>query len=524
LTESGWMDDIRGIQLPRRVRTIVQTLEQRPALLFCCASAVYFAIAATLAFEKRLWNDELFTFYIASRPALRDIWQALLTGAEQLPPLFFIITRAFTAVFGTSKLSLRLPEILGFWLMTASLFCFVRRRSSSVAYGLVAMLLPMVTVAFDYADEARPYGLVLGFSGTALLCWQTVTAGRTKALSRVGLTLSLAAALSCHYYAVLSWGPFVLGEGVRTIVKRRLDLWTWVALLAGLFPLLFFWPLIKAARGYSSHFWAKPRWTVPIAFYSDLLDPALLLLFAIPIILALYLTFRPTNGPAQKYSPCSLAPYEIAAMFGFLLLPIFGTLAAKTVTGAFTNRYAMSAVMGLSILLAWSVCVIGRRSSSVGLLIALALVTVFAADGLRQYRSLAADRQERAELYQALRSHVSAGAPLVIADPHLFFELSHDAAQRQKGQQFVFLADRDLALRYTGTDGVERGLLALRNWAPLDVRDFHRFCASNREFLLYGDSEPFSWVARELVNEGRTLTVSARVGGQFLFRVVPKGN
>jgi hypothetical protein len=236
------------------------------------------------------------------------------------------------------------------------------------------------------------------------------------------------------------------------------------------------------------------------------------------------LTLRPSNGPAQKYSPCSLAPYEIAAALGFLLLPFFATLAAKTVTGAFTNRYAMPAVIGVSILLAWSICVIARRTSSVGLLIALALVTVFAADGLSQYRSLAADGQERAALYQALRSHVPAGVPLVIAGPHLFFELSHDAAQHQKDQPFVFLADRDLAVRYTDTDGVERGMLVLRNWAPLDVRDFHRFCASNREFLLYGDSEPFSWVARELVNEGRTLTVSARVGGQFLFRVVPKSN
>jgi hypothetical protein len=524
LTKIAWISDVRRIHLLQQVRTIPQTLEQRPALLFSCATVIYFAIAGVLAFEKRLWNDELFTFYIASRPAWRDVWQALLTGAEQLAPLFYIITRAFTAVLGSSRLSLRLPEMIGFWLMSASLFCFVRRRFSSAAYGLVAMLLPTVTGAFYYADEARSYGLVLGFSGLALLCWQTVAADRTKVLSRVGLALSLAAALSCHYYAALSWGPFVLAECVRTVIKRRLDLWTWIALLAGLVPLVFFWPLIKAASGYSSHFWAKPRWTTPIAFYRDLLNPALLVVFAIPIILALYLTIRSSKDSVQASLRCSLAPYELAAVFGFILVPIFGVVVAKTVTGGFTNRYAMSAVIGVSILLTWSVYVIARRTSSVGLLIAGALMMLFAADGVRQYRWFSADRQERTVLYHLLRSHAPAGVPLVIAGPHLFFELSHDAAQSHESQKFIFLADQDLAMRYTDTDSVERELLALRNWAPLDVRDFHRFCASNPEFLLYGDSEPFSWVAQELVKEGRTLTVSARLEGQFLFRVLPKGN
>ncbi len=502
----------------------MQTLDQRPALLFSCTTVVYFAIACMLALQKRLWNDELFTFYIAGRPAFRDIWQALLTGAEQLPPLFFIITRAFTAVFGASRLSLRLPEILGFWLMGASLFWFVRRRSSSVVYGLVAMLMPMITGAFYYAYEARPYGLVLGFSGLALLCWQTVACDRMRALSRAGLCVALAAALSCHYYAILLWGPLMLGECVRTIMKRRLDLWTCIALLAGVVPLAFFWPLIKAARRYSSHFWARPHWTTPIDFYRELLSPAALVLFAIPIVLALYLMVRSSENSVQEYSHYSLAPHEFGAVFGLILVPIFGVVVAKTVTGAFTQRYALSAVMGVSILLAWSICIIGRRTSSVGLLLAAMLVTVFVLDQVRQYRWLAADRQERTILYNFLRSHNAARVPLVIAGPHLFLELSYDAAQHQDSPKFIFLTDTDLAVHYTDTDDVERGLLALRNWAPLDVRDFHRFCASNQEFLLYGASEPFSWVAQELVNENRELRASARIGGRFLFRVLPKRN
>jgi hypothetical protein len=501
----------------------MRALKQKWLLLFCCVSIIYFAIAGLLGFEKQLWNDELFTFYISQRPTFGDVWGVLLTGAEQLPPLFFVITRGFIAIFGRSALSFRLPEILGFWVMSAGLFCFVRRRSSA-PFALIAMILPMLTSTFYYAYEARPYGLVLGFSALALLCWQSAAEGRMRTLSLVGMSLSLAAALSCHYYAILCFAPFALGEGVRTVVRRRLDFWIWIALLGGFLPLALFLPLIKAARGYSSTFWAKPHWTTPLAFYQGLLGPlALLMLLAITIILALYSGSRFSEGTARTDKPFTLPIHEAAAAFGFVLVPIIGVVLAKSVTGAFTDRYVISAAMGLSILLACSLSVIGRGSGRAGLLIAAMLVTFFAIESMRTYRHLATRAQERATLYGFLRSYAAGGIPLVIAGPHLFFELSHDARQHQEKTNFIFLADTALAIRYTNTDDVERGLLNLRYLAPLDVRDFHRFCASNGEFLLYSDAEPFSWVARELFKEQRKLIVMAQNGGGLLFRVLPKG-
>jgi dolichyl-phosphate-mannose-protein mannosyltransferase len=501
----------------------MQALKQKWLLLFCCVSIVYFAVAGLLGFEKQLWNDELFTFYISQRSTLRDVWGVLLTGAEQLPPLFYVITRGFNAVFGRSALSFRLPEILGFWVMSAGLFCFVRRRSP-VPFACIAMILPMLTSAFYYAYEARPYGLVLGFSALALLCWQSAAEGRMRTLSLVGMSLSLAAALSCHYYAILCFAPFALGEGVRTVVRRRPDFWIWIALLCGFLPLALFLPLIHAARGYSSTFWAKPRWTTPLAFYQGLLGPlALLMLLVITIILALYSCSRFSEGTARPDKFWTLPIHEAAAAFGFVLVPIIGVVLAKTVTGAFTDRYAVSAVMGLSIVLACSLSVIGRESGRAGLLIAAVLVTFFVIESIRTYRHLATQAQERATLYGFLRSYAGGTIPLVLAGPHLFFELSHDARQRQEKTNFIFLADAALAIRYTDTDDVERGLLNLRYLAPLDVRDFHRFCASNGEFLLYDNSEAFSWVARELFKEQRKLTVVAQNGGGLLFRVLPKG-
>src|SRR5262245_65490298 len=136
-----------------------------------------------------MWNDELFTFYTSRLPKVSDIWGALLTGADQIPPLFHLITRAAFALFGVNSLSVRLPEVLGFWVMSLCLFRFVSKRSSAL-YGFAAMLVPLITVAYDYAYEARPYGLVLGFCGLALLCWQSAAEGHYRKLPLIGLAVS----------------------------------------------------------------------------------------------------------------------------------------------------------------------------------------------------------------------------------------------------------------------------------------------------------------------------------------------
>jgi hypothetical protein len=502
--------------LLRQWKLLVGFPERRPLILVGCISLIYFLVTGVLAVRKPFWNDELFTFYIARLPGIGDVWNALLSGAEQLPPLFFVATRAFITARGYSQLSFRIPEILGFWFMSLALFFFVRKRSS-VTYGVIAMLVPLVTRAYYYAYETRPYGLVLGFSGLALLCWQAATEGRLRVLSIAGLWLSLAAAVSCHYYAVLCFIPIGLGELARTIARRRLDLFVWTALVGGLLPLAFFLPLIRAGLEYSSKFWAKPNWVTPLGFFERLLEPAPLVLFAIPLIMALHSLYAPADrtDSARKTSRTSL--HEITAAVGFTVLPLFSVLLAKLVTGAFTDRYAVAAVIGVSILLALSIAKVTQQSGTAALCITAVLLASFILSAFKTYGELSGIVQTETTTYQFLQKENSGALPLVIAGPHLFFELSHVAAQRGDELKLIYLADPALAVTYTHTDDVERGLLALKQYAPIDVRDFHHFCASHKQFLVYGYSEPFSWVIQELAGEGRSLSVKAQNGSGILF-------
>ncbi len=65
---------------------------------------------------------------------------------------------------GDGLLATRLPSLVGFGLGCVCLGLFVRRRVG-LAGGTVALLVPSVTAGYDYAYEARPYGLLLGASG-----------------------------------------------------------------------------------------------------------------------------------------------------------------------------------------------------------------------------------------------------------------------------------------------------------------------------------------------------------------------
>jgi hypothetical protein len=120
-------------------------------ILIVLLSIGYFCDTYFRASRKLFWFDELFTVYVSRLPDLRSLWAVLMAGVDFNPPLLYVL--------------------VGFWIFCLCLYRFVSLRSSALG-GLISMGFPMVTLAYWYAYEARPYALELGFCGVALLCWQ----------------------------------------------------------------------------------------------------------------------------------------------------------------------------------------------------------------------------------------------------------------------------------------------------------------------------------------------------------------
>jgi len=475
--------------------------------------AGYFGITGVLCARRLLWNDELFTYYIAARPTLGDVWSFLLTGAEQLPPFFYVITRTGPAILGESAFSLRIFEMLGVAVAALSVCVFAARRASRVCAAAGAIFL-LCTSAYQYSYEARPYGLVLAFSGLAFVAWQSAAEeGRSRGWALAGLALMLTAAIHTHYYAVLVLGPLCAAELTRSFIRRRMDLAIWVSLALPLATIVPLAPLLLAAAGYSGKFWAHPTWLGTLETYTDLFNPA------VPAILLLAVLAGIFGPAAMRVRPERVHPplHELVAIASLALLPFAGMILAKTVTGAFTTRYVLSAVLGIAVLVAWGLdWAIGDRPR-VGVLATLLVGGCFLATCVQNKRAVEGDAQQVRDVC-GLLAGTDPQLPVVIAAPHLFFKLSHYASP-ELAARLAYLADVRIALHRTETDTVERGLIALKQIAPLRVLDYHTFLDSGRPFLVYAGPDSFSWVVPQLAEDGRRIEASRVEGDAFLFLV-----
>jgi hypothetical protein len=486
-------------------------IDRRAGPLLVAVLAALMAMTVFLADRKPLWNDELFTYYISRLPGVGDMWSTLATGVEQTPISFYVVTRACLDVFGDGAVAMRVPEMLGYLLMCVCVFRFVVRRASPL-YGLVAVLLPIATIAYGYAYEARAYGLVLGFSAAALLCWQVTTeAGSHRQLWALGTAVSLAAAVGSHYYAVLLVIPLLVGEAVRSRARRRVD-WLVLGSFSGaLAPLVLFAPLIKEAQDYSTTFWSLPTWTSGVRFYPDaLLDRALPVGIALVLSISAFAALRSSSLRAGGAASLRRPPdHELAALLTLLLLPLFAVALGKLATGAFTERSALPALLAVTILIAFAASWLDGGVPIAGLLLLL-LFTVFAGARLAErYGEAAADAREQTEALRFLQRHRGDGPPIAIASPHDFFELSHRAA-KDGGPPLIYLVDPALALKYLGTDAVEFGVVGMHDIAPLHVEQYRSFIASHSHFLVYGRHRAWDWLTSALQARGARARVYAR--------------
>ena len=459
---------------------------------------VYLGITGVLAYYRLFWNDELFTVYIARIPSVSGIWAFLATGVEQTPPTFHLLIRVLMLALGEHHMTVRLPSILAMGMVGICMFVVVSRRTST-AYGLIAMLCPILTQAFFYAYEARPYALVLAFSAGSLLCWQSATEGHRRGLSLAGLAATLAAALGSHYYAVLAFLPLVAGEVARSFSRRRVDPAVWLAFCVATTPLLAFLPLLMAGRKLAGTFWARPRWQYMVGFYQNILSPAVR-----PAPRHRPRTGLLCPGPRRR-RPGADAPghaaaarHEVLAAVAYLALPVVAILLAKLVTGAFTDRYALPAVLGLGHDRLVGSLSSPRRSGHDGRAAGCPAGRLVC--GIRRHRTgsaAAAGRQRSAR-----------GLPLP-ADRR-----SGEHADRDRRPSCLLPADllRPPGARPTprvpGRSGRGAALSRYRHGGPRDARiraldhtpgrAIPSYLSAHPHFLLYADRGPWAWLLSAL--------------------------
>ena len=224
-----------------------ETVERRIPWCLAPLTLAYAFIVVLWAAETTFWYDELFTVYLSRLETLDVLWTALKDGVDLNPPFLYLAVKWSQAVFGENHVGTRVPMMIGFWLMSLSLYLFLRQRTTATL-ALVGALFPAATNAFSYAFEARSYGIVLGGAGLALVCWQRAGNLSRRKLWLIGLSLSLGLALLTHCYAVLLLFPFFLAELARTLNDKRVDWPIWLCLGVASLPVVLYPTLLAAGR------------------------------------------------------------------------------------------------------------------------------------------------------------------------------------------------------------------------------------------------------------------------------------
>jgi hypothetical protein len=451
------------------------------------------------ASQKPFWFDELLTVYLGQLPSLRDVWAALMIPVDLNPPLNVAATRVSTHVFGDGLIATRAPAAIGFVLAGICVFGIVRERYGALS-GAAAAALLYLSGAYAYGYEARPYGLLLGFSAAVIWSWMSATLPHRRRPALAGVTVSLAAVVSTHYYGVLLLAPLIAGEVVRAYSRRKPDWTLWLSILLGLAPLVAWAPLIGRAHTYSAGYFGKASVRGISDFYRELLEPLWLGGLAALMIIALtQLLDRGTRGDEGAERQVQPESHVLIVMLVLALLPCV-LFAVSLVSGGFLSRYALPAALGICILAGFTT---GRRpgiTTPAQVAIIVAAMIKQASGGAMLARSAPPLDFKAGILAQA---DSAAATPIVVSHPRVFLPLWHYGDARLKSR-LVYVTQPANLVREGNVDTGDRNLTDLEQIVPITVQPFESFIQAHSRFFVYG---PSNWIVDELNGRGARLIV-----------------
>lgn len=476
-------------------------LDRRPALIVLALTAFYAVLIRQLAY-RRLWFDELHTFYIAQAPTLSRLLEEIRL-LDLNPPLQYLLVRISFKVFGISELTARLPMILIFFLGSMCTFAFLRRRVG-VLWAAAGVQLAWYTRGFYLAAEARPYGILIGCLGVTLMSWDFAASGIRRRWALTGIAIGALGMILSHAYAPLWIMPFWAAEAVRDWKKRRIDWPVWVALVLPLGGCVTYLPLVRNAAG--GAFPPQLGGSVEAAAFFYL---RILISDFLPILLAGTAAFtiaawRKTKstenlgGPQSSLFLASLLPPALLnALSVFKHIPYY-------------DRYGSPTAFMIAIAILLFMAYESRANRLSGLLTVLIFFgfSVVIPIELLPPPFVDAKQVPRISINRTPFGRIHPQLPLVINSALVFLEIDHYEENPAVLSRLYYLSDRTSSLTYTHTD-VTEGLPLLKRYFPIraSVVPYSAFIAQHRHFLVWGRTDDqFGWLLRKLRADGVTVT------------------
>lgn len=320
----------------------------------------------SLCFNQNIWTDEGFTIDLLKNC---DTYAEVcsFTAKDVHPPLYYLIIKFFTDIFGIQLLLIKILSIVPM-LGTMALAPMVLRKDfgfrTAVFFILILGTLPCT---MEYAVQARMYTWALLFvTLCCLFAYRAATSDR--AIHWILYLLGGVGAAYTHYFAfaaVLWIYGFLF---LYLLFFRRKGLLRW--LVASVISLLAYLPWLSQmagqVQGVSGNYWIAPIDGKVILSYfpwivkTDL--PYVTAVFGVIFLLAFVLLgYQLVQMVRKKSWNGSL----VVAVFGFaipFLVVVTGVVLSKLIRPIFIIRYIMPSVGLLSLFLAISFSYLETRA------------------------------------------------------------------------------------------------------------------------------------------------------------------
>lgn len=476
--------------------------------LVVVSMALYIGLGLVACIKRPFWFDEVLTVWVAQLPA-RDIWIALAQGADGQPPLLHVFVHGLLAAGIPIRLAARVPSLLAFGLFMVCAYLLARpyvRRP----YALACAFVPFYTSAGWFATEARGYAGMLGYSAAAILLWRRAVSGKHRFVTVVGVGVAIAVAVSHHYLALLIVPALCIGEFCRFLRSRKIDWPLLIAILGGAVPVWLYRPLIESQRATLPHFWARPGLVggmeQNVLFYGGALIAALV--FGGMAWVRLH---RNARVVADRLPPTP----EIAVMIFLACSPLWACVIGRFSGGAFTPRYGMDALIGLSFLIGIAA---DRAVPSGRFGVGLLAVGWLMCAGSLLVRAMGAPTLQPEVDWTTSKLIPNTTGPIAISSPYVFAPLYLSASQPVR-RRLLYVDSPELAFRFQATETPEWNLRFAAASCRLPVLTMDQFRAIPGSVTVVADSS--TWLLPALRQGHSEVHLLSEHGRWSVYRVVP---
>jgi uncharacterized membrane protein len=488
---------------------------------------IFLADQIRTAALRPFWFDELCSLVFSSLPTVKEMLRAL--PADGNPPLFFLLGRLCLHLPVHAEIALRLPSMIAIDITALMIYIIVRRNTGCI-FSFFAMSIFLGCPFTHYAAlDARPYALLLCFTGGAICFWQSAARGMHRRWALAGIAVCTAGAIFTHHYGVIYVTlPLAAGECVRAWHRRRLDYPVFAAILAGALSLFLTFPpmfhgqagLLQAVKN-CPVFWARPVLKSWWAYYSHATPSLISIYVFLALIFGAFLKRAAYNANRVSKEHIYLANRvcieDLAAGSALIMVLPVMLLVTKLSTGYFTARYVMGSSLGVAIVFGMLLSLWNERWPEIKAFIVVGVVYCLLT-ALPVFWPVGPESEAARVQADPIYLSTPAQEPIVIADAIVFWPTwwYSDSSTRAR---LHYLSDLRYAVNQP--DFLPEYALTLEQPYGVPKLDNYRdFLNSHGRFLLFSHRMPrLEWTINRLCAEGWRLTPIATSSRNILYQV-----